>query len=233
MDKGIVIVSGGMDSVTLMHLLHNQGNEIHAISFDYGQRHAKELIFARKQADSLEIKHTIVPMGYLSSMLHGSALTSQDVEVPEGHYADDNMRLTVVPNRNSIMLNIATGIAIAEGAAYVATAVHAGDHAVYPDCRPEFIESLTDTLKIANEGFIDPGFTIFAPFVHIGKHDICVIGDEEGVDWVNTWSCYKGLNEHCGKCGTCVERKEAFRLSNVIDPTEYDDNEFGVEAFRG
>lgn len=230
--KTIAIVSGGMDSVTMAWELAKAGHEIHMVSFDYNQRHAKELGYARKNANALGCPHTIVPVGFLGDMLSGSALTDRSVEVPEGHYADDNMRATVVPNRNSIMLNIATGIAIAQKAHYVATGVHAGDHAVYPDCRPEFIESLTDTLLIANEGFIDPEFEVYAPYVRIGKHDICKRGDEIGVPWNETWSCYVGGTDHCGRCGTCVERKEAFRLAEVSDPTIYEDEDFGVKVFR-
>jgi 7-cyano-7-deazaguanine synthase len=220
MAKGIAIVSGGMDSVVLAHML-SRSHELSIVSFDYGQRHKKELQFAEQCAKDLEVPWTKVNMDFMADLLHGSALTSADVEVPEGHYADDNMRLTVVPNRNSIMLNIATGIAIAEEANFVATAVHAGDHAVYPDCRPEFIESLTDTLLTANEGFIDPEFFVYAPFIALGKEDIASEGAYFHVDFSKTWSCYKGEDLHCGKCGTCVERKEAFELSGVHDPTEY------------
>lgn len=231
-EKAIAVVSGGMDSVTMLYLLA-EANDVHVVSFDYGQRHHKELQFARMHADALKCKHTIVPVGFLGSMLHGSALTSPDVEVPEGHYADDNMRTTVVPNRNSIMLNIATGVAIAEKANFVATAVHAGDHAVYPDCRPEFISATTRAMLIANDGFIDPQFQIVAPFVTLTKAEICSMGYDLEVNLANTWSCYKGEEIHCGKCGTCVERKEAFRIAEVQDPTEYGDPDFEVIAYRG
>lgn len=220
MSKGIAIVSGGMDSVVLANLL-SRSHELTLVSFDYGQRHKKELQFAEQCAKDLEVPWIKIDMGFMANLLHGSALTSDDIDVPEGHYADDNMRLTVVPNRNSIMLNIATGIAVAEGAKFVATAVHAGDHAVYPDCRPEFVELLTDTLRVANEGFIDPEFYINAPFIAIGKHDIASEGAFLHVDFSKTWSCYKGEELHCGKCGTCVERIEAFDLAGVHDPTEY------------
>jgi 7-cyano-7-deazaguanine synthase len=230
-EKAIAIVSGGMDSTVLAYLLA-ESNDIHMVSFNYGQRHIKELDYAILTAQALGVPHTIVPMEFMAKMLHGSALTS-DIEVPEGHYASDNMRITVVPNRNSIMLNIATGIAVAEKANFVATAVHAGDHAVYPDCRPEFISITSDAMLLANEGFIDPMFGILAPFVHIGKHDIAKLGADLKVPFQNTWSCYVGGDIHCGKCGTCVERKEAFALANVPDPTQYTDENFGVAAFRG
>lgn len=228
-ESGIVICSGGMDSVVLATLLA-EANDIHMVSFDYGQRHKKELDYARMNAGFLGLRHTIVPVGFLSSMLPGSALTDNAVDVPEGHYADDNMRLTVVPNRNSIMLNIATGIAVAEKANFVATAVHSGDHAVYPDCRPEFIAATSAALKLGNEGFATEFFQITAPFVYLTKADICKLGDGLGVNYTYTWSCYKGGENHCGRCGTCVERKEAFQISKVSDPTKYDDPDYGVAA---
>lgn len=222
MPKGIVIVSGGMDSVTAAHALAALGHELEIVSFNYGQRHAKELQFAKECAKDLDVPWKLISMEFMAELLHSSALTNDDIEVPEGHYADDNMRITVVPNRNSIMLNIAAGIAVAEKAAYVATAVHAGDHAVYPDCRPDFIVSLTQTLKLANEGFIDPDFSIVAPFVHMNKEDIVEVGMQCGVDYTKTWTCYKGQEAHCGVCGTCVERKEAFSIAGYQDPTEYE-----------
>jgi 7-cyano-7-deazaguanine synthase len=218
--KGIAIVSGGLDSVVLAHHL-SRTHDLSIVSFDYGQRHKKELQFAEQAAKDLEVPWTLVDMSFMANLLHGSALTSPEVDVPEGHYADDNMRITVVPNRNSIMLNIAAGIAVAEKASFIATAVHAGDHAVYPDCRPEFIGSLTQTLRIANEGFIDPEFYINTPFIALGKEDIANEGGYLHVDFTKTWSCYKGEEVHCGKCGTCVERKEAFDLAGIHDPTEY------------
>lgn len=230
-EKGIVVISGGMDSTVLAYLMRSQ--DIRLISFDYGQRHKKELKYARLTADTLGVPHTVVPMSFMNTLLHGSALTSPDVEVPEGHYAEESMKQTVVPNRNSIMLNIAAGIAVAEECKWVATGVHAGDHAVYPDCRPEFIRSLTKTLLVANEGFIDPKFQILAPFVGLGKHDIARLGADLNVPFWYTWSCYVGGDKHCGRCGTCVERKEAFRLAEVPDSTEYEDPTYGVEAYRG
>ncbi len=232
LESCIAIVSGGLDSTVLAHMLA-EGNDVHVVSFNYGQRHLKELECAMYQAKELGCEYTEVPVVFLGQMLRGSALTSPTIDVPEGHYADDNMRLTVVPNRNSIMLNIATGIAVAEKAAFVATAVHAGDHTVYPDCRPEFIDALTRSLRLANEGFIDPTFQIVAPFVNIGKEQIVRIGYELSVDFEHTWSCYKGEEIHCGRCGTCVERKEAFRLAEVVDPTQYEDEDFGVKAYHG
>jgi 7-cyano-7-deazaguanine synthase len=221
MTKVVAIVSGGLDSTVLAYQLKHQSHDLHMVSFNYGQKHVKELDYARVTASELDAEHHIIDLTNVQELLK-SALTDRHVAVPEGHYADESMRLTVVPNRNAIMLSIATGIAVAEGAAFVATGVHAGDHPVYPDCRPVFIDSMSGTMQLANEGFAEPGFTIEAPFVHISKADIVSLGDHLQVPWQKTWSCYKGEAHHCGKCGTCVERIEAFSLAGVVDPTLYE-----------
>jgi 7-cyano-7-deazaguanine synthase len=151
--------------------------------------------------------------------------------VPDGHYAEDTMKATVVPNRNMMMLSIAGAVAIAEEAEFVATGTHAGDHFIYPDCRPEFIAAASAALLVGNTGFSSPGFRgIVAPFIHSTKADICATGDVLGVPWDATWSCYKGGAIHCGRCGTCVERAEAFDLAGVDDPTEYEDATFWRQA---
>jgi 7-cyano-7-deazaguanine synthase len=219
----VAVVSGGMDSVTMLYMLVDQGLAPRVVSFNYGQKHAgPELAMARYHADLLKLPHNIIDLFSLQNVLK-SALTDPAVEVPEGHYAADNMKATVVPNRNMIMMSIAAGILISDTSHILGVGVHAGDHAVYPDCRPEYIVHMETTLKVANEGFIRSDFQIFAPFVNIGKHDIVTIGSKLGVDYDYTWSCYKGGSHHCGKCGTCVERKEAFVLANVQDPTEYEE----------
>jgi 7-cyano-7-deazaguanine synthase len=157
----------------------------------------------------------------VAPLLSGSALTSDDVEVPEGHYTDASMAITVVANRNAIMLSIAVGAAVSRGAEAVAAAVHAGDHTVYPDCRPEFIEAIQHEARVANEGFIVDGFEVRAPFLLVGKDEIVRQGAALGVPFEETWSCYVGGELHCGRCGTCVERIEAFALAGVTDPTAY------------
>ena len=222
--KGIVIISGGMDSVTLAYMLHKENHdEIELISFNYGQRHKKELQFAEMCGDTLGVPWNLVDLQTLTPFLGGSALTD-NIDVPDGHYSWDTMKQTVVPNRNAIMLSVATGIAVARGANYVATAVHAGDHTIYPDCRPEFIKTFNIAMKTGNEGFAISGFEVIAPFVMISKADIARIGFGNGVDFRNTWSCYKGGEVHCGTCGTCYERREAIQLANVPDTTVYLDN---------
>jgi 7-cyano-7-deazaguanine synthase len=232
MTEGILVVSGGMDSVTMAYLLADNARDPRSlllVSFDYGQRHAKELEYAAHCAYELRARHQIVNMAFLGHLLHGSALTARGPEVPDGHYADETMKQTVVPNRNMIMLAIATGIAVAEEAGYVATAVHAGDHFIYPDCRPGFIDAMQHAILAATAdgfGHWSGDYPLVTPFVNLGKHEIVRVGDSLGVDYANTWSCYKGGEIHCGRCGTCVERKEAFRLAEVEDPTEYVDKEY-------
>jgi 7-cyano-7-deazaguanine synthase len=220
----VAVVSGGMDSVTLLYFLLSYDYKPHVISFDYGQKHVKELDMARHHAEQNNLDHVVVPMKHLGDMLN-SALTSAEEEVPEGHYAAENMKATVVPNRNMIMMSIAAGLAITDKCEALAVGVHAGDHAIYPDCRPEFIVHMETTLRVANEGFIHPNFQVVAPFVNLGKHNIAELGAGLNVDYSMTWSCYKGGALHCGKCGTCVERKEAFQRAGLVDPTMYEDTE--------
>lgn len=219
----VAIVSGGMDSTVLAYQASAAFDKLVMVSFNYGQRHVKELDYARGTARTLGAEHHVVDMGFMAALLGGSSLTSADVPVPDGHYAEESMKLTVVPNRNMIMLSIACGIAVARKANAVLTAVHAGDHFVYPDCRPEFINHLNDTVKIANKGFLPEDFELYAPYMHISKADIAGVGQQYNIDWTTTWSCYKGAEEHCGVCGTCTERREAFEIAGIRDPTSYSD----------
>lgn len=218
--KAVAVVSGGMDSVTLAYLLASEGYDLHVLSVDYGQRHSKEIGFARLCADRLGAAFDVADIAGVGRLLTGSALTG-DADVPHGHYAASNMALTVVPNRNAILRSIAYGVAVAEGAGLVGTAVHAGDHYVYPDCRPGFIEAFDRMQREAVEGFADESLHLFAPFVGETKAGIVKIGAGLDVPYGETWSCYEGGEIHCGLCGTCNERKEAFELAGVPDPTEY------------
>lgn len=225
--KAIAIVSGGLDSVTLAYLLHAEGYTLHLLSFDYGQRHKKELIFAHLCAQRLGAACDVIDLSTITRFLKGSALTDA-ISVPEGHYAAPNMAITVVPNRNAIMLSVAYAVAVAEQAHLVAAGVHAGDHFIYPDCRPNFIAAFDAMQRFAVEGFGDPNLRLEAPFMHLGKHQIVKLGTSLAVPYADTWSCYKGDEKHCGRCGTCVERKYAFRDACVADPTEYEDPEYGL-----
>jgi 7-cyano-7-deazaguanine synthase len=225
--KTIAVVSGGLDSTTLAHLLVSQGAEVHVLSFDYQQRHKKELQFATRCAERLAVPHDIVDLTGVGQLLGGSALTD-GIDVPDGHYAHENMKITIVPNRNAIMLSVAFGVAVARGAVKVGFAAHGGDHFIYPDCRPDFVRAFERMEQLANEG--SPGIALYAPFLELTKADIVRIGTELGVPFEQTWSCYKGQPIHCGRCGTCVERKEAFHLAGVDDPTEYADAAYLVAA---
>jgi len=217
MNKTVLVLSGGMDSVTLLYRLIDFGHEIFPITFDYGQRHVKEIEAARNFCDKFGLPHKVVDVSSLRDVLGGSSLTD-DIAVPDGHYAEESMRITVVPNRNLIMLSIAWGYATSIGAYNVATAVHAGDHFIYPDCRPEFIKSAEQTLRLAVEGMGDTPRILFTPYLNFSKHDIAEQGRALEVPYEDTWTCYKGGDIHCGLCGSCTERKEAL---NGFDPTEY------------
>lgn len=202
--KTILIYSGGMDSTTLLYKLLRAGNRVQALSFDYGQRHRKELQSAQKICRRLKVPHKIVDIAVVKDLMKGSALTSK-IKVPEGHYASKRMKITVVPNRNMIFLALAIAQAVSLKFNRVAMAVHAGDHAIYPDCRPAFIKAMRSVSKIANYQSID----VYTPFLNITKRDIARLGRFLGVPYELTWTCYKGLKKPCGKCGACVERTEA------------------------
>jgi len=219
--KAVVVFSGGLDSATCLYYVRSLGYEVHAVSFNYGQRHKKELDFAKDICKDLGLDHKIVDMTNLNELLQGSALTTDSIDVPHGHYAADNMKLTVVPNRNAIMLSIATGYAVSKGAEAVFAGMHEGDHFIYPDCRPEFIESFDVSMGIANQGFGHPKLRIRAPFLEKTKAEIVKIGSILDVPFEKTWSCYEGGEIHCGLCGTCQERREAFENAKVKDPTKY------------
>lgn len=201
-------------------MLHEFKNNIAlAVTFDYGSNHAqKEIAFAKLHCERLGIKHLIIPLSFMHDYFKSSLLEGADA-IPEGHYADENMKSTVVPFRNGIMLAIACGLAESNGLHYVMIANHAGDHAIYPDCRGEFIFAMSDAMQ---EGTYE-GVQVKAPYTMITKTDIAKRGKAIGLNYAETWSCYKGGDKHCGKCGTCVERKEALRDAGIDDPTEYEE----------
>lgn len=209
-----MVLSGGMDSTTLLYKLLAEGKEVKAISFNYGQRHNRELEQASATCKKLGVEHKIVDISFIKEIVSNSALTG-DMEVPEGHYADETMKQTVVPNRNMIMSSIAIGYAVNLDYDEVALGVHAGDHAIYPDCRPEFIDALSRIAYIANYKPI----SIYAPYLLVDKGDIAREGVKLGVDYSLTHTCYKGGEQPCGKCGACREREEAFLKAGVADPT--------------
>lgn len=217
MKDSLIVVSGGMDSITL---LYEKAKQIAlAISFDYGSNHnQREISFASYHCKKLGIEHIVIPLEFISKYFKSSLLEGADA-IPEGDYADDNMKSTVVPFRNGIMLSIACGIAESRGLNSILIANHFGDHSIYPDCRAEFINSMRGAVKAGTY----EGITIDAPYTLISKTDIAKIGKKLGIDYSLTYSCYKGGEKHCGKCGTCIERKEAFKKANLIDPTIYEE----------
>lgn len=221
--KTNVICSGGLDSVSLAYKVAQEHTLTRLVSFDYGQRHLKELDYAALCAQRLNVPHQIIDLKAIGAALTGSALTD-DIDVPDGHYEEESMRVTVVPNRNAILLTVAFGVAAANGDNAVATAVHGGDHFIYPDCRPAFTESFNAMQKAALDGYAD--VSLYTPFVHGSKADIVTTGARYNTPFADTWSCYKGGEIHCGRCGTCVERREAFHLADVQDPTSYEDPDF-------
>jgi len=223
----VSIVSGGLDSVTMAYLWKSKGLKQSILSFNYGQRHSKELFYAERQARLLNVPHQIINLADVKKLFSNSALTS-DIEVPEGHYAEDNMAVTVVPNRNAIMLTIAASYASSIGASAVATAVHTGDHYQYPDCRLEFLLAL-QKMWCVSMGTTDVP-NILSPYLDWSKAQIAEQAGDLGVPIEQTWSCYKGGEQHCGCCGTCVERIEALHLAGVNDPTVYTDPNFWVQA---
>ena len=216
MKDSILILSGGLDSTTLLY--DYQERIALAISFDYGSNHnAKEIPFARLHCERLGIKHIVIPLEFMSTYFR-SSLLSGDEAIPEGHYADENMKSTVVPFRNGIMLAIAAGMAESNDLQYIMMANHGGDHTIYPDCRPEFVEAFG---KATQAGTYN-GVRLLSPYCNMTKGEIAARGKALGIDYAETWSCYRGGEKHCGKCGTCVERREAFAEAGITDTTEYD-----------
>ena len=216
-EKVVVIYSGGMDSFTVMNRALKNGKEVFALSFDYGQRHVKELECASKVCNSLGIKHKIIDISSINQLLAGSSLTD-DIDIPEGHYEAENMKSTIVPNRNMILLSLAVAYAVSVGADQVYYGAHSGDHAIYPDCRPELVQKMNDVCLIANYESVE----IFSPYLTVNKSAILTDGLSMGLDYSNTWTCYNGREKACGKCGACQERLEAFRDNDVVDPIEYE-----------
>ena len=216
MTKIIVVYSGGLDSFTLLNEAIRSGKDISALSFDYGQKHSKELHFVEKFCTQESIDSKIVDISSIKELFQGSSLTD-DIDIPKGHYEDDSMKSTVVPNRNMILISLALGYAVTKEAEEVWFGAHAGDHAIYPDCRPEFVEKMDSVARIANYSPI----AIKAPYITMSKTEILAIGLNMQLDYGLTWTCYEGKDLACGSCGACHERLESFAANNVIDPIKY------------
>ena len=216
--KTLVLLSGGMDSVTALHWARSEHEVVGAVSFDYGAKHNhREIPLAAWHCGESGVHHDVIELDFVNR-LFASDLLKSGGEVPEGHYADENMKKTVVPFRNGIMLAIACGIAESRGAEGLVIAAHAGDHAIYPDCREPFMQGMATAMREGTYAKIE----LLRPFIHLDKAGIAKLGASLGGGYGKTWSCYKGGDLHCGKCGTCVERIEAFELAGLEDPTIYD-----------
>lgn len=217
MSQVVVLLSGGMDSVTALYHAARGHEVVAALSFHYGSKHNdREIPLAKWHADRLGIPHLVIPLGFIGEHFASDLLASGG-EIPKGHYEEQTMKQTVVPFRNGIMLSVAAGFAESKGARGLVIAAHAGDHAIYPDCREEFMRSMADAIRLGTYAAVE----VLRPFIAMTKADIARRGAELGVDFLKTWSCYVGGETHCGECGTCVERREAFLLAGVPDPTPY------------
>ncbi len=216
--KVVVLCSGGMDSVTALHWARRQHAVVAAVSFEYGAKHgAREIPFATEQSAGLGVKHEVLRLEFVER-LFASHLLRGGGEIPDGHYEAETMQQTVVPFRNGIMLAIACGLAESLGAEGLVIAAHGGDHAIYPDCREEFMRAMGEAMNLGSYA----GIRLLRPFIALSKAGIAAEGARLGVDFSRTWSCYRGGRRHCGRCGTCVERREAFILAGLPDPTEYE-----------
>lgn len=213
----VIVLSGGLDSTTM---LYDYASRIAlAITFDYGSNHnAREIECARKNCEYLGIEHIVIPLDFMGKYFQSSLLSGADA-IPTGNYSEDNMKSTVVPFRNGIMLSIACGMAESRGLKYVMIANHGGDHAIYPDCRPAFVQSMSEAMQAGTYAHIE----ISAPYTEISKTEIARIAAKKGVDLAMTYSCYKGGKRHCGKCATCIERRTAIKEAGIPDPTIYEE----------
>jgi 7-cyano-7-deazaguanine synthase len=215
--KVVVLCSGGMDSVTALYWARREHAVVAAMSFDYGAKHNhREIPFAAEHAAQLGVRHEVVPLKFVEQLFTSNLLVGGGA-IPEGHYEAANMQQTVVPFRNAIMLSVATGFAESIGAEGLVIAAHGGDHAIYPDCREEFMRAMGDAMRLGTYA----GIQLLRPFIAMTKGGIAATGAQLGVNLARTWSCYQGGAVHCGKCGTCVERREAFIQAGLADPTNY------------
>lgn len=212
----VLILSGGMDSTTMLH--EYAGRIALAVTFDYGSNHnAREIECARRNCEMLGIDHIVIPLDFMAKYFRSSLLEGAEA-IPDGRYDEENMKSTVVPFRNGIMLSVACGLAETRDLKHVMIANHSGDHTIYPDCRSSFIDAMSQAMHLGTF----PGITILAPYTKIDKNAIATHGKKLGLDYSLTYSCYKGGEKHCGVCGTCVERREAMAAAGIDDPTEYE-----------
>ena len=217
MKKITLIYSGGSDSFTLLHHALDQGIEVECITFSYGQKHIKEIEFAKENCKRLGLSHTLIDIGDPEIIFGSSSLIDEATDIPHGSYKEESMKSTIVPNRNMIFISYAIAYSIAHDIDEVWYGAHAGDHFIYPDCRPEFLRSMNTAAELCDPSKI----SVKAPFINLNKGEILKIGLDLNIDYSKTWTCYKGLEKACGKCGSCVERIEAFTDNNSSDPISY------------
>jgi len=231
MSRVVLVYSGGLDStVGLYHLADRGFDVVYALSVNYGQRHAVELMYSRWHCTRLKLQRVELDLsGIASQVLTGSSQSDPTVDVPEGHYEDPKMVATVVPNRNMLLLTLAGAFAASKGIDKIVYCPHVGDRAVYPDCRPEFIEAARRVLNVCH---LYP-IKLLTPFMDMAKSDIVALGHRLNVPFDMTYSCYRGQQIHCGRCSTCIERLEAFHLAGVPDPTRYEDPDFWKTIVKG
>jgi 7-cyano-7-deazaguanine synthase len=215
--KVAVLVSGGMDSVTALYDAAQKYQIISGVSFDYGAKHnTREIPFAAYHCRQLQVQHIVISLDFINQLFKSDLLKSGGA-IPDGHYEELTMKQTVVPFRNGIMMAIVAGFAESMGAQGLVIAAHSGDHAIYPDCREDFMKSMGDAIRLGTYEQVE----VIRPFITMSKAEIAKRGQELGVDFSRTWSCYKGGDLHCGKCGTCVERRESFMVAGIKDSTVY------------
>ena len=217
----IVLLSGGMDSSTLLAEAVQRFDKVRTLTFDYNQRHRREIDSAKAVAEYYNVSNFVVDVTHINNLLQGSALTSSAVSVPKGHYEETSMKATVVPGRNTILLSIAAGHAASLGFSHISFAAHAGDHAIYPDCRADYVDAMQRVLSFFHYAPV----SIWAPFLYSTKIDLIREGTKLGVPYQLTWTCYdpQGKDRACGKCGSCTERIEAFFMNNLVDPIPYEE----------
>ncbi|MYL24595.1 7-cyano-7-deazaguanine synthase QueC [Halomonas alkaliantarctica] len=216
-ESTVVIYSGGLDSYTVLHRALREGLNVHALSFDYGQRHRRELDVATHVCQALSLPHQVVDIRAIHGLMDSSALTNSQYDIPSDDYASENLAATVVPNRNMVLLSLAIANAVNIGATRVDYGAHGGDHVLYPDCRPAFVDAMNQVAGIANFTPV----TIHAPYLYASKADIVRDGLAMGLDYAHTWTCYEGKTLACGVCGSCRERLAAFAQNSVQDPLPY------------
>ncbi|MFF4053773.1 7-cyano-7-deazaguanine synthase [Streptomyces chartreusis] len=225
MPKTVAVVSGGLDSVTMAHHLHEQGHSLHLLSVNYGQRHLVEHEFASKTARRLGAPHDVADLSAVGRLMSGSSLTDSTVDVPDHHTgASNGGSPNVVPNRNALLLSVAFAVAVAQKAETVAVGV-VDDLGAAPDSNAAFIDSFLAMERIATRGYAHPDLTLTAPLVRLRKSDVVTLGEKLGVPWDETWSCFRGDALQCGRCAACAERRSAFRDAGVSDPTIYQNSD--------